>query len=178
MRKDIEKALAKFQINTFGNKKNIENFEHILKSDEEILYISPTNMEIINANTRKKEKLPGICALTTKRFIFQSKILFDTKIENVSLDKIDSINCFGNSLTGSHIQIHTYTKTFDVLCSYKREIMQTVQETFEEAINNYASIDSQNISDIDEIKKYKQLLDCGAISEEEFKMKKKELLNL
>ncbi len=35
-----------------------------------------------------------------------------------------------------------------------------------------------NSSNIDELKKYKELLDMGAITQEEFNKKKKELLNL
>ena len=190
MRKDIEEALTRFKINSLGNKKNIESFELILKEDENVLYISPTNMEIINVNTRKKERLPGVCALTNKRFIFQYKILLNTNIESISLDKIDSINAFSNGITGSHIQIHTITKTFDMLCSYKKEIMKNIEEIFENAINNYRDIKKndestigsknklQELSNIEEIKKYKELLDIGAITKDEFETKKKELLNL
>lgn len=190
MRRDIKEALTRFKINTFGNKKNIENFESILKNDENVLYISPTNMEIMNINTRHKERLPGVCALTNKRFIFQSTILLNINIESISIDKIDSINVFGNGMAGSHIQINTITKTFDILCSYKKEIMKNIVEIFENTINNYKnmnkydenSISSKNkiqeVSNIEEIKKYKELLDCGAITEEEFNAKKKDLLNL
>ena len=35
-----------------------------------------------------------------------------------------------------------------------------------------------NNSDLDEIKKLKELLDCGAITQEEYDAKKKQLLNL
>ncbi len=38
--------------------------------------------------------------------------------------------------------------------------------------------DSANISSADEIRKYKELLDDGIITEEEFNAKKKQLLNL
>ena len=39
-------------------------------------------------------------------------------------------------------------------------------------------IASNTVSDADELKKYKELLDCGAITQEEFDQKKKQLLNL
>lgn len=46
--------------------------------------------------------------------------------------------------------------------------------------NNIANEEKENrlISPVDEIKKYKELLDMGVISQEEFDKKKKELLNL
>jgi len=142
-------------------------------------------MEITNVNTRKKEKLPGICALTSRRFIFQYKILSNTNIESIFLDKIDSINCFGNGLIVNHIQVHTITKTFDILCSYKSSIINDIKETFENAINNYNENNngtcknvSKELSNIEEIKKYKELLDMDVITKEQFDTKKKELLNL
>lgn len=59
---------------------------------------------------------------------------------------------------------------------YKEEAQQ-----MKKYIENYKSAPAQspsNVSVADEIKKFKDLLDCGAITEEEYEAKKKELLNL
>ena len=55
-------------------------------------------------------------------------------------------------------------------------ILQIICET-NKNINITQPITTPSISNIDEIKKYKNLLDCGAITEEEFQIKKQELLN-
>lgn len=45
-------------------------------------------------------------------------------------------------------------------------------------MNSTKNSDSQNISAADEIVKYKKLLDEGIITESEFQLKKKQLLDL
>ena len=45
-------------------------------------------------------------------------------------------------------------------------------------VNNVEKSVIQQVSNADELKKYKELLDCGVISEEEFDAKKKQLLGL
>ena len=56
-------------------------------------------------------------------------------------------------------------------------VLQIICET-NKSINISQQINSPSVSNIDELKKYKELLDCGAITEEEFEKKKKEILNL
>ncbi len=183
MRRDVEEALKRFRVETFGNKKKLIRFEEILRNDEVVQYISPTRIKILQNNTWSKTTLTGICALTTKRFIFQYRFWGITNIENIFLDKIDSVNCSGNSWNASHIQIHAVSKTYDIICSYKKEIMKEIQNTFENTIYNYSlnkdkniNENSEGLNNIDEIKKYKELLDMGAITQEEFETKKKEFL--
>lgn len=179
MARDIEPILKKFEVKTFGNNKNIEKFMELIKDDEDLLFISPTNLTIKNVNTNKSEMLPGICALTNKRFVFQYKVLFQTKIESINIENIDNISCEGDSISGGHVIINSLSKTYSILVSYKRDIMQLIQETFESAIQNSKKGSNNNCtpsSAADEIRKYKELLDMGAISEEEFEKKKNELL--
>lgn len=73
MRKDVEEALQKFQVKTFGNKKNIERAESKLRSDEKVLFVLPSNVSITTVNTRKRQTLPGVFILTDKRFLFLSR---------------------------------------------------------------------------------------------------------
>ncbi len=59
-------------------------------------------------------------------------------------------------------------------------VQETAEEPADEQTNyfdNYTPVNS-GLDAIEEMKKYKDLLDCGAISQEEFDAKKKQLLNL
>lgn len=58
MRDDIMRALEEFEIKTIGNKKNIEKAEALLSASEKVLFISPTNLIVTTANTRKKRICP------------------------------------------------------------------------------------------------------------------------
>ncbi len=181
MRNDVIQAIETFQVKTFGNKSNIEGAEKLLYSDERVLFITPTNCTMRSLNTRKKESLPGVAILTDRRFIFHYKILLNTSTDTVALDEIRSVKCSGNGITGGHIEIHTMTKTYDILVTYKKDIMQKIQNTFDTAKNSTSSKNTQTVptvSSADEIIKFKQLLDNGVITQEEFDIKKKQLLNL
>lgn len=57
------------------------------------------------------------------------------------------------------------------------EVYKYVNQKVEEYKNNQ-NTNIKQISPADEIKKYKELLDCDAITKEEYEKKKKELLNL
>ena len=181
MKKNIEQILKKFEVKTFGNNKNIEKALDLINNDEEVLFISPTNLTVQNANIANEEMFPGVCILTNKRFVFQYKMLFQTKTEVINVDNIDNISSEGNSITGGKITFNSLSKTYSILVSYKSSIMQLIVDTFEEAIKNAKNgknQTNQNSSVADEIKKYKDLLDAGAITQEEFDAKKKQLLNL
>lgn len=54
---------------------------------------------------------------------------------------------------------------------------QIIIDQIEQSKNNVKNINT-NFSAADEVKKYKELLDMGAITQEEFELKKKDLLNL
>lgn len=111
MRDDIMRALEEFEIKTIGNKKNIEKAEALLSASEKVLFISPTNLIVTTANTRKKENLPGVVILTDQRVVFNFQIMFSSSTEIVALDEIRSINSNTNGMTGGHIELHTMTKT-------------------------------------------------------------------
>jgi len=62
----------------------------------------------------------------------------------------------------------------------KKLFEQKSYEHYQEKLtkNNTVTSNTNTITSLDEIKKLKELLDCGAITQEEFDAKKKELLNL
>lgn len=62
--------------------------------------------------------------------------------------------------------------------SFKEKFTESFSKTKEGVSNLFSKLVKNKIDPVDEIKKYKELLDLGVISQEEFDKKKKELLNL
>ena len=177
---ETEQILRAYEVKTFGNVKNIENAESKLRPGEQILYISPTNTIITTVNLNKQDKLPGISVLTNQRFFFIYKSLNIEYTEEFSLDALNAINCSGNGLTGCHIQLHTFTKSYDLLITYKKDIMEKVKNTFTNAklnLNSSMNISITTNNDIlEQIEKLSQLKKSGILTEDEFNSKKTELL--
>lgn len=76
-----------------------------------------------------------------------------------------------------------YKSAFDIaqqIMSLLQVICENNKTLCEPEIQNQVLLNVEQIktSNIDEIKKYKELLDMGVISQEEFNIKKKELLNI
>lgn len=97
------------------------------------------------------------------------------------VSEIRSIESSGNGLTGGHIIIHTISKDFDFLVTYKKDIIKNIRQTFDAVRVNATSKPLQQaafISEADELAKFKKLLDQGILTEEEFAAKKKQLLGL
>ena len=175
MREDTQKILKEFNINSFGNKKNIEKAEKIIDSNESILFICPTNLTIVNVNTKKKTQTPAIAVLTNKKLYFNSQILFNHSTEIIDLNEIKSINSSGNGVTGGTIEIHTTTKSYHMLVSYKKEIMLKIIKIFEKAKNELFTENNTSTANNDIFEKIKNLSDlkeAGILSEAEFQQKK------
>lgn len=184
MRADTSRKLREFDITVLGNQKNIENAEELLKSDEEVLFVAPTNLAITTVSTRKVEKIPGVVFLTSERFFFYYKIALSSSYESVYLDEIRSVSSHGNGLSGGHIEINTITKTYDMLVSYQSDTMRKIQSVFEEAKHDYMSAGSASSSPspgnsdaLAQLEKLASLKDKGIITEAEFNSKKADLLS-
>jgi len=179
MREDIEQALKKFEVKTFGSMKKIKAVGSLLSEDEKVLYISPTNVTITLFNTQRKERFSGVFVLTNRRILFHYHILFSSRTDSVELNRIHSIHCSGNGLTGGHLKIHTGTKTYDVRVSYKRERMNQILATFEAARNQYSQIQvtiNTKPNVIQQIEMLAGLREKNILTEEEFQKQKQALL--
>lgn len=182
MRNDTIQALEEYKIITIGNKKNIQKAEALLNATEKVLFVTPTNLVVAAVNTRKREKLPGVVILTDQRILFNYQIMLSSSTEFVALDEIRSINSSANGMTGGHIEIHTMTKSYDILVSYKRDMVQKIVQVFEQAKKDYVeskntpTSTSGNNSILEQIEKLFDLNKKGIITDEEFKIKKEELL--
>ncbi|MEH2942020.1 SHOCT domain-containing protein [Lachnospiraceae bacterium KK002] len=184
MREDINACLEKFNIKTFGNKKNIERAESMLWPDEKVLYITPANAVIYSVNVRKKDKLPGIFTVTDRRILFSFKAGFTEMDESFGLEEVEAVNSSGNGMTGGHITVHTKVKTIDVSVTSKKEILKEIQNLITVAVNarkNNAEIfpsDSREDDSLEQLEKLHNFLERGIITKEEFEIKKRQLLGL
>lgn len=180
MREDTQKIIKEFKIKTIGNKTNIEKAESIVDPNENILFISPTNLIMRENNSKSIVKLPGIVILTNKRFYFNYHNLFDHSTEILDLNEIRSINSHGNGLTGGHIEIHSMVKSYDILVSYKKDDIHKIAKIFKEAAAQETNEnDTQPVGNEDvfsKIENLSKLMNKGIITEKEFQQKKEELL--
>jgi len=180
MRQDIEQALKKFEVGTFGIKGDLKRLEEKIDNDESVIYISPTNATITTTATRKVEKLPGVFALTSRRIVFIYNVLLSHSMLTFDLSEIKSVNCHGNGLTGGHVEILTMVNAIDILVKYKKHIIQEIQKSFDNAISNHKENSQPNISSKDDvlaqIEKLSELNAKGILNEEEYSTKKEELL--
>lgn len=182
MREDVWRAISEFQIKTFGFNKQLAKAEELLTPDEKVLFAAPSNITITYANTRQSGWIAGVVFLTDKRVLVSSKILSSFTTESIPLHEIRSVSLRNDgSGLGSLIFVHTLTKSISFMVTYKKDMAQRIFQLFENAKNSAAAPPESSPSTpspADEIRKYKELLDLGAITQEEYDAKKKQLLNL
>ena len=178
MREDINQIIKEYGVNTTFNEKNINRAVEQLKSNETVLYISPTNATIYTG--RKTDSFPGVFVVTDKRVFVHSKMLFSVKMESFNLIDLNSIDSSSNGITGSKIKLNSNTKSIEVLLSYKSSVATKIIDILNSAMYNAKNSSSKvNIqSDADELLKFAELKEKGIISAEEFEAKKKQLLGL
>lgn len=112
-------------------------------------------------------------AITNKRIVMAQKRLIGKAFQSVALENINDIT-FSSNLVLGKITIDSIKETFSVCVN--REQGNIINERINEAIHNVKNNNSN--ASVDEILKYKKLLEAGAITKEEFEAKKKQLLGL
>ncbi|WP_191435541.1 PH domain-containing protein [Flavonifractor sp. An112] len=130
----------------------------------------------------------GICngfnsayAITSERIIIAQKNLIGSKVRSISLKFINDISLRKDLLHG-YIQVDTMKEQFTV--SVLRNCADNIYECIHTALKmaeELSSTKNQTIaapSAADEIAKFKQLLDNGAITQDEFDAKKRQLLGI
>ncbi len=121
--------------------------------------------------------------ITNKRIILgQKQNLSGENFQAISLNNINDI-AFKSGILFGIITIDTIKETFNIaLDKNSAKLINTkIHEVIEETKNIPIQFHQQantNLSLADEIKKYKELLDIGALTQEEFNAKKNQLLNL
>ena len=116
------------------------------------------------------------CTLTVTNRSVKGKTSFG-KIVDIPLHKVSAVSlgfCKSIAVGTSSGKIHFwYVKNRDEVCAAITELIVNAQVEAAQMQNN-TSVNSN----ADELKKYKELLDSGVISQEEFDAKKKQILGL
>ncbi|MBO5122330.1 MAG: SHOCT domain-containing protein [Oscillospiraceae bacterium] len=84
------------------------------------------------------------------------------------------------TLSPVHLEISALYKAFVILCSIAIVVIAVIKRSSRivPAVEKSATTIIQAASSADELKKYKELLDSGVITQEEFDAKKKQLMGL
>lgn len=130
-------------------------------------------------------------AMTDKRIIMAQHKMFGANVQSVNIENINDITLSKTGIGGLGIGtvcIDTFKETFNVgvNVSFASNIYDKAHEVWDEirakkdAANNVApaAAAAPAKSPVEQIKEYKELLDMGIISQEEFDAKKKQLLGL
>ena len=135
------------------------------------------------------EVLTGTLELTSDGINGRIKVIGSTSDLRLPIEKIDSL-FVKNSLMdkfrgGKTLGIRLNTGVIKFVCVQNADAFVTAaNKAIEESKKANKEVPSplttivQNTSDADELKKYKDLLDNGVITQEEFDAKKKQLLGL
>ena len=142
--------------------KVIQKLLNNLMKNEKVIYYTMTN---INTNE--------YIYITNKRVI----ILGDTRVKFIMIEKINSIK----RENSTKFEITDNSETMEICCKYEDDIDKFIKTTLEE-MDNYKTvsinINQQTEKDVlDKIARLKALYDEGILTEFEFNMKKKELLD-
>lgn len=185
----IEEAIEKSGTKNILAKGSTKKAQSLIRENEEVLYAINTNVSVIDNkktvinNTKGmfllKNSLNGVVVITNSRIIFCSSIIGNTNIKQILIKDITSIDESINGLTKmGQLRVQGITETF-LISIYKSNISNELKESIYEAQNMQNQVNivtSNNISSADEILKFKQLLDQGIITEQEFEKKKQDLL--
>jgi len=119
-------------------------------------------------------------AVTNKRIIMAQQKIIGQNFQSVSIENINDITMKTSMMWGI-VTIDTIKECFNV--GVNKAVAKNINKAIHDTLYSLKSeqVDRQiqnqtNISVADEILKYKNLLDMGAITQTEFETKKKELL--
>jgi hypothetical protein len=166
----------------FNKKNSIKHFSLIqdtLFPDEDVLCVF---IGLHNYISTTKHDNNFAYAITNKRIIMGQKKVIGQNVQIILLDNVNDITYSTGILMGI-ITIDTIKETFNVAIAkdVAKNIYNSVHETFYNIKNtsqNNTSDTKTSPSPIQQIKELKELLDMGIITQEEFDLKKKQLLEL
>ena len=154
--------------------------EKNLLPDEEVLVAMAPN-SVYNGSTIVMGGITAV-AFTNKRFICGRKaLIMGEPVKIVSLENVNDIHKETFGIVDGKIMIDTIRENIGILLGKSQldaafQTVVEVLETYRKNASNGAVV--QQISPADELKKFKELLDMGVISQEEFDAKKKQILGL
>jgi len=191
--KNLESIKAYFKNSYFKKIKDKHEYQwneyigNLLKSmddDEEILHGFDGNLMYING---QRDSIAGyIAIITNKKFYYAGAegkaVMFFLKSGSVELKDVHAIS-FGTGTLTEPAYIKFDVNNDDYKAHTTNDKAQSAKEYLDKAVKECSSktnatIIQAAVSPADELKKFKELLDMGVITQEEFDAKKKQLLGL
>ena len=127
----------------------------------------------------------GNCILfiTSQRILYGCKGLLWSTVKSVNLDDCRDVESDTFGILKGTIKINTRTEVvkFEAKKSETLRLASLIETVIKEVVDSNKVPNVQQVNQIsaaDELKKFKELLDSGLISQEEFDAKKKQLLGL
>ena len=137
--------------------------------------LMPTEKIIILTNCNS-ESHPGVLAVTTNRLVFSSTVLFSTYFKDFDIKKITSLN-----LESSLISKLTIQSSSDkvVLSALRKEVGQEIVSKIKELqFSPSTTSDAGSQHGLNDLEKLAELKAKGILTEEEFTLKKKQILGI
>lgn len=121
-------------------------------------------------------------AITNKRIIMAQQKVIGQNFQTVAIDNLNDVTMTTGAVFGT-IVIDTIKETFNVgvnkiVAKNINNVIHDVLLSLKEDKKASANTNAPTASSADEILKYKNLLDMGAITQDEFDEKKRQLLGL
>ena len=164
-------------------KGSLANFNVVLdslRSDEDVLF--GFNGFISEGDKGKKMGEPSSFVVTNKRLVWGRKIAFTSECQSLDLDNLETTSFAKHSpyTNFGAITIKTIANQYVISMGLKaaEEVNSVLPNALQELKNKSKETVTPVTSAADEILKFKSLLDMGAITQEEFDAKKKQLLGL
>lgn len=177
----------------FGNNKDIDKYtelmeiiENALEKDEHIKFLYATTFLSTVDSSSANNAGKGVIAISNQKIYCAIKkialLLKGTTLTTIKPNEFNDIkktNPKGFSATGI-IAIDFLTEKAEFYVNPKDvdEVYSTILELLTDLKNDADNNDKSSMSTIEEIKKYKELLDNEIITKEEFEAKKKQLLGI
>jgi hypothetical protein len=160
--------------NTRNSIKHFEIIEKNLGNDENVLFAF---IGLHNYVSISKHDNNFAYAVTNKRILLGQKKVIGEVFQSIALNKINDIT-FQSGVAYGVITVDAQTEVFNVavLKSQANNINKKLHELLYQLKEESSTVVSSS-SAADEIRKFKELLDDGIISQEEFDKKKSELLS-
>lgn len=169
----IKEWLKKTKSKRFVSRRTIRGVKRLLQEDEKVLFAGGGQLE--------DGGLLGVFVVTPRRvFFYQGFILYPTFYEIAMQDILTVEASFGFLIVkslASNISFHSYS--LNVAPVKMQTLIKQQMAQYANPLRAGAPTASNgSISTADELLKWKQLLDSGAITQEEYDAKKKQLLGL
>lgn len=181
MRKDTERCLEKYSINIFANKKTIEAAEAMIGQNEVIHFVSPSNIKVTPRNTVRGKSYTGAIIITNTKIYVYHKAGWESGTESFSISDLVRVSYTANGISAAEFTLTMQDASINFITSANKKnagLLYDDLNTLIRPVGSNGSVPAFTGDPITEIKRYKELLDIGAITADEYNAKKKQLLGI